>query len=43
MTEGQWTVAGLLLLLFALEAVRLPAIKGWLQGALASISGAVSK
>lgn len=43
MTDGQWTVLGLLLLLFALEAVRNKAVYNWLVGALNQISGAVNR
>jgi len=43
MSSNQWTVAGLLLVLFALEAVRNKAVYNWLSTALMQISGAVVK
>lgn len=43
MTNGQWTVFGLLLLLFALEAVRNKNVYNWLINGLNQISGAVNR
>lgn len=41
MSPAQWNVFGLLMILFALEAVRVPAIKSWLKGALSAIASGV--
>jgi hypothetical protein len=39
MSSGQWTTIGLLILLFALEAVRIPALKNWISTTYTALGG----
>lgn len=43
MTNNQWSVLGLLLVLFALEAARNKTVYNWIITALNQVSGAVTK